>query len=183
MGGNSVRCLNFCRERSFRIGREVLLSGSAGSHLTIIELAGCVAVCVATDSCNGWCYRHQDRRLCTRPHYLESVIFFRIFGIPSFYATATLLNVWMCMQCTDAADGGCGGGQCDVNIPSLSPRGSRLKAVANDYRHEYQHGCGLWTLVNIMTSATEVIPPRRSFFTFTTGIVGCLKCKKTFEQS
>ena len=26
-------------------------------------------------------------------------------------------------------------GQCDVNIPSLSPRGSRSKAVANDYRH------------------------------------------------
>ena len=53
MAGNSVRCLNFCRERSFRIGREVLLSGSAGSHLTIIELAVCVAVCAATDSCNG----------------------------------------------------------------------------------------------------------------------------------
>ena len=78
------------------------------------------------------------------------MIFFRIFGIISFYAPATLLNmslslamhVWL----TDAADGGCGGGldfapmhairfigQCGVNIPSLSPRGSRSKAVANDY--------------------------------------------------
>ena len=26
-------------------------------------------------------------------------------------------------------------GQCYVNIPSLSPRRSRSKAVANDYRH------------------------------------------------
>ena len=62
------------------------------------------------------------------------------------------MNMWL----TDAADGGCEGvldfapmhairsvGQCDVNIPSLSPRGSRSKAVASDYRHEYQHGCGL----------------------------------------
>ena len=52
------------------------------------------------------------------------------------------MNMWL----TDAADGGCGGeldfapmhaicsvGQCDVNIPSLSPCGSRSKAVANDY--------------------------------------------------
>ena len=66
------------------------------------------------------------------------------------------MNMWL----TDAADGGSGGGldfvhmhaigsvgQCDANIPSLSLRGSRSKAVANDYRHEYQHGCGLGTLV------------------------------------
>ena len=83
--------------------------------------------------------------------------FCRIFGIHDFYATATLLNMSlsppMNMWLTDAADGGCGGGldfvpmhairpvgQCDVNIPNLSPRGSRSKAVANDYRHEYQHG-------------------------------------------
>ena len=26
-------------------------------------------------------------------------------------------------------------GQCDINIPNLSPPGSRSKAVANDYRH------------------------------------------------
>ena len=104
--------------------------------------------------------RHQNRRLCSRPHSHESVIFFRIFGIHSFYATATLLNMSlspaMNIWVTDAADGGCGGGmdfapmyairsvgQCDLNIPSLSPRGSSSKAVANDYRHEYQHGCGL----------------------------------------
>ena len=42
------------------------------------------------------------------------------FAINAFYATATLLNIWICMQWTDAADGGCGGGQCDENIPSLS---------------------------------------------------------------
>ena len=49
----------------------------------------------------------------------------------------------MCL--TDVADGNCGGGldfapmhairfvgQCDVNIPSLSPRGSHSKAIAND---------------------------------------------------
>ena len=76
--------------------------------------------------------------------------FFRIFGIHSFYATATLLNIWICVQWTDAADGGCGRGQCDVNIPSLSPRGTRSKAVANDYRHECHHGCGLWTQVYLM---------------------------------
>ena len=35
------------------------------------------------------------------------------------------------MQWADAADGGGVGGQCDVNIPSLS----RSKAVASDYRH------------------------------------------------
>ena len=59
------------------------------------------------------------------------------------------MNMWL----TDAADGGCGGGldfapmhaipsagQCDVNIARLSPSGRRSKAVANDYRHEYQHG-------------------------------------------
>ena len=59
------------------------------------------------------------------------------------------MNMWL----TDASDGGCGGGldfapvhtiysvgQCDVNIPNLLPHGSRSKAVANYYRHEYQHG-------------------------------------------
>ena len=67
--------------------------------------------------------------------------FFRIFGIHSFYATATLFNLslnhaknlWL----ADAADGGCGGrldfapmhairsvGQCDVNIPSLMTTGT-----------------------------------------------------------
>ena len=85
--------------------------------------------------------------------------FFRIFRIHSFYTTATLLNMSlspaMNMWLTDAADGGRGGGLdfapmhairsvglCDINIPSLLPRESRSKAIANDYRHEYQHGCG-----------------------------------------
>ena len=34
---------------------------------------------------------------------------FHIFGIHSFYATATLFSIWICMQWADAADGGCGG--------------------------------------------------------------------------
>ena len=68
-----------------------------------------------------------------RVHIFMNRWFFRIFGIHSFYATATFLNIWICMQWTDAADGGCWGGQCDLNIPSLSPRESRSKAVANDF--------------------------------------------------
>ena len=44
-------------------------------------------------------------------------------------------------------------GQCDVNIPNLSPRASRSKAIANDYRYEYHHGCALWTLVLLMQIA------------------------------
>ena len=32
-------------------------------------------------------------RLCSRPHSHESVISFRIFGIHTFHATATLLNI------------------------------------------------------------------------------------------
>ena len=70
--------------------------------------------------------------------------------------THTLLYRYRCMQWTDAAEGGCGGGldfalmhairsvgQCDINIPSLSPRQSCSKVVTNDYRHR----CGLWSLV------------------------------------
>ena len=70
---------------------------------------------------------------------------------------ATLLNMSLSpainMWLTDATDGGCGGGldfapmhairsvgQCDVNIPSVSPRGGRSKAFDNDYRHEHQQG-------------------------------------------
>ena len=41
--------------------------------------------------------RHQNRRLYSCPHSHEPGIFFRIFGIHSFYATATLLNIWICM--------------------------------------------------------------------------------------
>ena len=39
------------------------------------------------------------------------------------------IYVYACNE--HAADGGGGGGKCDVNIPSLS----RSKAIANDYRH------------------------------------------------
>ena len=49
---------------------------------------------LATDSHDGWCHRRQNSRLCSRPHYHESLIFFRIFGIHTFYATATLLNIY-----------------------------------------------------------------------------------------
>ena len=66
--------------------------------------------------------------------------FFRIFGIHSFYATATLLNMSlspaMNMWLTDAADGGCADG-----LDFAPNRVSRSKVVANDCRH--QHGCGL----------------------------------------
>ena len=34
-----------------------------------------------------------------------------------------------------------------LSIPSVSPSGSRSKAVDNAYRHEYQQGCGRLTLV------------------------------------
>ena len=57
-----------------------------------------------------------------------------------------MLNISLSTAMIDASDGGCGGrldfapmhairfvGQCDVNIPSLLPRGSRSKAVANDW--------------------------------------------------
>ena len=77
--------------------------------------------------------------------------FLHIFDIHSFCATATLLNNYVnkpmhAIRCV---------GQCDANIPSLSPSGSRSKAVANDYRHEYQHGCGLWPLVILIVCDRE----------------------------
>ena len=42
-------------------------------NLTIIEIKN---MCVETYSYNGWCHRHQNRRLCSRPHSHELVIFF-----------------------------------------------------------------------------------------------------------
>ena len=97
------------------------------ADVTVTRIAGYVRVCILM---NRW-------------------FFPRIFGIHSCYATATLLNIWICMQWTGAADGGCGGGQCDVNIPGISPRRSRSKAVANNYRQEYHYACGHGTLVAI----------------------------------
>ena len=70
-----------------------------------------------------WLYR-----LCSRPHSYESVIFFRIFGIHSFYAAATLLNIWICMQWTDAADGGCGG-NLDFALDACSSTVSRVSRM------------------------------------------------------
>ena len=62
------------------------------------------------------------------------------------------MNMWL----TGVADGGCGGGldfgpmhairsvgQCHLNIPSLSPLGSRSNGVANDCLHEHQHSTGV----------------------------------------
>ena len=50
-------------------------------HLTTIELAVCavMCVCVATDSSNGWCHRHQNRRLYSRPHSHESYFWHSYF--------------------------------------------------------------------------------------------------------
>ena len=105
----------------------------------------------------------QKSQVMVAPHSHESVIFFRIFGIHSFFGyghfieyvtTSPAMNMWL----ADAADSGCVGvggldfapmyairsvGQCDVNFPSLSPRGSRSKAVSYDYRRENQHECGI----------------------------------------
>ena len=67
------------------------------------------------------------------------------YVVKGLFARREVQNVILDMWLTDAADGGCGGGvdfapmhairsvgQCDVNIPSLSPRGSRSKAIANE---------------------------------------------------
>ena len=45
------------------------------NNLTTIELTMWLAVCVATDSYNDWCQRYRNRRLCSRPHSHESMIF------------------------------------------------------------------------------------------------------------
>ena len=56
--------------------------------------------------------------------------FFRIFGSHGFYVRP-LCWIYEYAYNEHAAEGGGGGGQCDVNIPCLS----RSKVVANDYRH------------------------------------------------
>ena len=63
-------------------------------------------VCVATDSYNGWCHRRQNRRLCSRPHSCESVIFsyfwhsyFLHYGHFVEYMNMHAMNMWL----TDAA--------------------------------------------------------------------------------
>ena len=61
--------------------------------------------------------------------------FFRIFGIHSFYATTTLLNIWICLQWTCSWRWLWG----QIGLCILSRR-SRSKAVANDY------GTWVWTL-------------------------------------
>ena len=120
--------------------------GVEQTNLTIIELT--MWPCVCDRACVCACVRACETAPITadvtvtkitgyvRVRILMNRWLFRIFGIQCFYATATLLNIWISMQWTDAADGGCGGGldfapmhailsvgQCDVNISSLSPRG------------------------------------------------------------
>ena len=73
-------------------------------------------------------------------------MFFCIFGIHSFYATATLFNMSlspaMNMWLTDAADGGCGGGfdfapmhakrsvdQCDVTFQAYRLAGAARRPL------------------------------------------------------
>ena len=65
----------------------------------------------------------QNRRLCSRLHSHESVIFFRILAFLVFTLRPLCL--------IHAADGCCGGriGLC------ISPRGSRSNAIAYDHRH------------------------------------------------
>ena len=65
-------------------------------------------MCVATDSYNGWCHRHQNRSWCSRPDSRESVIFF-VFLIFIIFTLRLLCWICICMQWTDAADDGCGG--------------------------------------------------------------------------
>ena len=60
---------------------------------------------VATDSYNGWCHRHQNRRLCSRPHSHKSVIFFVFLAFILFtlrplcwiyeYACNELMQRWL----------------------------------------------------------------------------------------
>ena len=81
-------------------------------NLTIIELTmwPCVWPCVRQPTPKTADVTVTKIAGYVRVRILMNLWFFRIFGIHSFYGTATLLNIWICMQWTDAADGGCGGG-------------------------------------------------------------------------
>ena len=80
------------------------------THLTIIELTMWPCVCG-----NRFIKRLMSPSPKSQVMFASAFSwigdFFRIFGIHSFYATATLLNIWICMQWPDATDGGCGCGQ------------------------------------------------------------------------
>ena len=62
-----------------------------------------MCVRVETDSYNGWCHCHQNRRLCSRSHSHESVIFlvFRAFILLRYGHFVEY--IWICMQLIDAA--------------------------------------------------------------------------------
>ena len=93
----------------------------------------CSSGCVATDSYNGWSPKSQ---------VMLSSAFSWIGDCFVFLALIVLRYGHFVEYVTKPCDG-----QCNVTIISLSPRGSRSKAVANYYRHEYHHKCRLWTLV------------------------------------
>ena len=65
-----------------------------------------MAVCVCVNRLRKRLMSLSQNRVCI----LMNQWFLCIFGIHSFYAKATLLNIWICMQWTDAYDGGFGGG-------------------------------------------------------------------------
>ena len=60
------------------------------------------------------------------------------------------MNMWL----TDAADRGCGSGL-DF-APMYAMRSVGQCDDANDYRHEYQHECGLWTLEIIINKMQHI---------------------------
>ena len=73
-------------------------------HLTIIELTmwPCVRACVWQPTPKTADVTITKITGYVRIRILMNQWFFRIFGIHTFYATATLLNIWICMQWTDA---------------------------------------------------------------------------------
>ena len=113
-----------CRKRARRSRTEA--SGSVASryegswiYLTIIELTMCPCVWQSTPKTADVtvtkiaCY--------VRVRILMNRWFFRIFGIHSFCATATLLNIWICMQWADAADDGRGCGLDFAPMHAVAP--------------------------------------------------------------
>ena len=84
----SIRFLSFSsfsRSRSRSRPRPVIRYTCMSLHITGLVVteyisnynrANDVAGWLATDSYNRWCHRHQNRRLCSRRHYHESMIFF-----------------------------------------------------------------------------------------------------------
>ena len=94
-----------------------------GNYLTIIELTmwPCVCACVRV-----WqpTPKTADVTVTKIAGYVRILVnrwFFHIFGIHGFYATATLLNIWICMRWADAANDGCGGGLDFAPMHAVAP--------------------------------------------------------------